>query len=231
MNCTSVLWGIFALGMVPCVLGSVPWKAAGLCQCCCPGFVTVPVTCCPCSDAAACTGFQTLYFATSWGRNTLTEDISDSLTLEQLQGGPFFAPFAAAGRVCARASPSIPIPVVSAPPLQDLCSLGRMPKPINCSPELCILIPLKFLSCPASPFRSQRSRCVLNSGMLPPGEDSVSKGGQTDPRAGTGAWQGCPGESPVSCQLLPPASPVLPVRCHIPNVPYGAEALLVPFLG
>lgn len=48
MSWTSALWGIFALGVVVCVLGSVPWKAAGLCQCCCRaalGLSLSPVTC------------------------------------------------------------------------------------------------------------------------------------------------------------------------------------------
>lgn len=42
-------WGDFCTGGGCCVLGSVPWKAAGLCQCCCCAVLVLslfPVTTC-----------------------------------------------------------------------------------------------------------------------------------------------------------------------------------------
>lgn len=93
----------------------LPW----VCHCSC--HLLSPFLC---PDAAACPGFQTLKFATSWGRNALTEDISDCDT-GAAPGWPFLCPFcctAAAAALprtgCAGASRSIPIPVVSVPPLQ-----------------------------------------------------------------------------------------------------------------
>lgn len=161
MGWTSALWGIFALGMVACVLGSVPWKAAGLCQCCCRaalGLSLSPVTCAavpapvtPCARLLQrVLGFRH-HKSPPPGAETPSQRTSVTLPQGQLQGGRFFAPLAAQqllqrcpGRACAGASRSIPVPVVSVPPLQDLCNLGWMPKPLNCSPEPCVLIPFQF---------------------------------------------------------------------------------------
>lgn len=130
-----------------------------------------------CCSGAARTGLasQKASLATSQGRNTLAEDMSDSLTKRRLQGSPFFAPFAAQqlpryrpGCACTgalrslagRCSPCFPESRAAcgrrtcfAGPLQS--GLDTKTNDANCSPEPYVHIPLQFLLCSASPFHSQ----------------------------------------------------------------------------